>query len=591
MLFRSPLPHTTRGRPIHIGYSHVDRFGTHIVYPTGSSIVIRNLANPLDTDIYYEHTNETTCAKYSPSGYYICSGDSQGNVRIWDTTQKEHPLKLELKVLSGPVYDIAWTGDSQRICVVGEGREKLGYVFMWDAGSSVGEISGQTKTLLSCDFKQQRPFRLITTGEDNYPCWFEGPPFKFKKSMKDIHTRFINCAKFSPDGTLCVCVSSDKMVSVYDGKTGELKYKKTEHKAGVYGVAFSDDSKTFMTASADKTCKLWNAEDGTVLKTIEIGKEVNDQQLGILATKYGPISVSLSGRMNLLDFETGEVKEIMEGHTNPVTAIANAGEYLYSASNDGHIVRWEKATGKAVGFSGNGHSIRINDIIICDDRIATLSTDDTVKFADAATLTYTDSVATESPANQGVYNAGVLYVATNKGIKVIKGTEVIQTVSLPNGVASIAITADKKTIAAGCRVDSVIKMYTIEADGQLTFKSDLTEEVQGTVYCMEFSTDGKYFIHSDDSRTILLRNAETFEVLYQRWIPHTSKVSKVAFNAENTLIATAGQDSNTYILNVETKAITSLGRTHKLGVNDVFIDTDGKVFTCGADSSIKVSVL
>ncbi|GAT99068.1 66 kda stress protein putative [Entamoeba histolytica] len=214
----APLPSVTRGKPVHIGYNDHNKMGTHIVYPTGNCIVIKNVNNPLDTDIYYEHTSETTCAKYSPSGYYICSGDVQGNVRIWDTTQKEHPLKFSFKALSGPIYDIAWTGDSQRICVVGEGKEKLGSVFMWDAGSSVGEISGQTKTLLSCDFRGTRPFRLITTGEDNYPCWFEGPPFKFKKSMKDIHSRFINCGRFSPDGSLCVCVSSDKSISVFDGK-------------------------------------------------------------------------------------------------------------------------------------------------------------------------------------------------------------------------------------------------------------------------------------------------------------------------------------------------------------------------------------
>jgi hypothetical protein len=32
--------------------------------------------------------------------------DVSGTVRIWDTTQKEHILKIELKVLAGPILDI-----------------------------------------------------------------------------------------------------------------------------------------------------------------------------------------------------------------------------------------------------------------------------------------------------------------------------------------------------------------------------------------------------------------------------------------------------------------------------------------------------
>ena len=47
-----------------------------------------------------------------------------GKIRIWDTTQKEHLLKYEYQPFSGKIRDIAWTEDSKRMAVVGEGREK-----------------------------------------------------------------------------------------------------------------------------------------------------------------------------------------------------------------------------------------------------------------------------------------------------------------------------------------------------------------------------------------------------------------------------------------------------------------------------------
>jgi WD repeat-containing protein 1 (actin-interacting protein 1) len=50
--------------------------------------------------------------------------DVSGKVRIWDTTQKEHILKNEFQPIGGPIKDLAWSGDSQRIVVGGEGRER-----------------------------------------------------------------------------------------------------------------------------------------------------------------------------------------------------------------------------------------------------------------------------------------------------------------------------------------------------------------------------------------------------------------------------------------------------------------------------------
>lgn len=50
--------------------------------------------------------------------------DVSGKLRIWDTTQKEHILKYEYQPFAGKIKDLAWTEDSKRIAVVGEGREK-----------------------------------------------------------------------------------------------------------------------------------------------------------------------------------------------------------------------------------------------------------------------------------------------------------------------------------------------------------------------------------------------------------------------------------------------------------------------------------
>ena len=48
-----------------------------------------------------------------------------------------------------------------------------------DTGSTVGEITGHNKAINSMDFRPERPFRVVSGGEDMKVCFHEGPPFKF----------------------------------------------------------------------------------------------------------------------------------------------------------------------------------------------------------------------------------------------------------------------------------------------------------------------------------------------------------------------------------------------------------------------------
>ena len=65
--------------------------------------------------------------------------------------------------------------------------DRFGHVMMVDTGTSVGEISGQSKPINSADFRPSRPFRIITGSEDNTIGVFEGPPFKFKCTKKVLN--------------------------------------------------------------------------------------------------------------------------------------------------------------------------------------------------------------------------------------------------------------------------------------------------------------------------------------------------------------------------------------------------------------------
>ena len=57
----------------------------------------------------------------------------------------------------------------------GQGKQSFTKVFLWDTGSAIGDVSGSTKLVNSCDFKPSRPFRVATASEDFAVSFYEGP--------------------------------------------------------------------------------------------------------------------------------------------------------------------------------------------------------------------------------------------------------------------------------------------------------------------------------------------------------------------------------------------------------------------------------
>ncbi|MEE6462497.1 hypothetical protein FKM82_001614, partial [Ascaphus truei] len=392
------LPQVERGVAKVIGG---DPKGNNFLYTNGKCVIIRNIENPAIADVYTEHAHQVVVAKYAPSGFYIASGDVSGKLRIWDTTQKEHLLKYEYQPFAGRIKDIAWTEDSKRIAAVGEGREKFGSVFLWDSGSSVGEITGHNKVINTVDLKQTRPYRLVTGSDDNCSAFFEGPPFKFKFTISD-HARFVNCVRFSPDGNRFASASADGQIFLYDGKTGEkvcaLGGAKA-HDGGIYAISWSADSAHLLSSSGDKTAKIWDVAANAAVTTFKLGSDVLDQQLGCLWQKEYLLSISLSGYINYLDKNNpNKPLRVIKGHSKSIQCMTihkNDGRsQIFTGSHDGHINYWDAETGENNTFTGKGHSNQVSSMAMDDsNQLVTCSMDDTVRYTNVTSKDYSSKDA------------------------------------------------------------------------------------------------------------------------------------------------------------------------------------------------------
>jgi WD40 repeat protein len=356
-------PATTRGRGTLLGAHAGKRL---VCYANGKQIVVRCLSDDSATVFYDGHQYPTTVARVSPNGEWVASGDASGVVRIWGLND-DQTLKAEHRVLSGAVDDIQWSADGQRLVACGDGRGgAFARAFLWDSGSSVGDISGATKRVNSVAFRPKRPFRIAAASEDFTVGFFEGPPFAFK-GVRHKHGNFANCVRFSDDGALFASVGSDGMGVVYDGATGvplatlpkkegfggnQNDNKKKGHAGSIYACAWSPDGNVLLTVGADKTAKAWDASvvlglseaagasssptsgdrstDALprleVLTTYAFGPpkpSVNDMQVGCAFVGDDAVTLSLDGTLNVLEraarFEHVDHVETRDGDAPTMT--------------------------------------------------------------------------------------------------------------------------------------------------------------------------------------------------------------------------------------------------------------------------------
>ena len=72
-------------------------------------------------------------------------------------------------------------------------------------------------------------------------------------------------AAFSPKGTRVVTASMDKTARVWDADTGKPISPPLQHQKAVWSAAFSPDGTRVVTASEDKTARVWDGGTGNPL--------------------------------------------------------------------------------------------------------------------------------------------------------------------------------------------------------------------------------------------------------------------------------------------------------------------------------------
>jgi WD40 repeat protein len=164
------------------------------------------------------------------------------------------------------------------------------------------------------------------------------------------HKGAVVSAKFSPDGQRVVTASHDKTARLWNAANGKAIGQSMTHKGAVRSADFSPDGQRVVTASWDKTARLWDAVNGK-----PIGRPMKHEGF-VYSAQFSPdgqrvVTASLDGTAQLWDAVSGKpIGEPMK-HTSWVNSaeFSPDGRRVVTGSGDKTARLWDAVSGQPIG--------------------------------------------------------------------------------------------------------------------------------------------------------------------------------------------------------------------------------------------------
>jgi WD40 repeat protein len=406
------------------------------------------------------------------------------------------------------------------------------------------------------------------------------------------HELGVRAVAVTPDGRWVVSASEDRTLKLWDLAHGVLLRTLGGHRAPVRAVAVTPDGRHAISASYDRTLKLWDLEQGGAIHTLS---GHTDHVLSVAITPDGARAVSASHdrTLKLWDLERGVEIRTLSGHRDSLLAVAITpdGQHAVSASYDRTLKLWDLERGTELRTL-SGHAASVSAVAVTPDgRYAiSASTDRTLKVWDLArgaelrTLSgHAASVLAVAVTPDGQRAVSASEDQTLRLWDLAQGQELGMLSGHASMVWGVAVTPDGKC-AVSASEDRMLKIWGLEEARQVR---TLGGHGAG-VSAVAVTPDGRRAISAGEDRTLKVWDLEHGTEL-RTLSGHAAKVLGVAVTPDGKYAVSASQDRLLKLWDLEqgVELATLAGHTEK--VMAVAITPGGKhALSASEDRTLKL---
>lgn len=140
---------------------------------------------------------------------------------------------------------------------------------------------------------------------------------------------------------LATAGSYDKLVKIWDMIQGRTIHSFSAHDEGINSISYSPNGRYIVTAADDKTIKIWNAYDFSLLRTIDRPKA----ELSVIFTPDSKqiVAGGQDSLIKFIDINSAAVVKTLKKHRAAVTSLCflpTNSDYLFSAGRDSMVYKW-----------------------------------------------------------------------------------------------------------------------------------------------------------------------------------------------------------------------------------------------------------
>ncbi|HBL30162.1 MAG TPA: hypothetical protein DD490_25280 [Acidobacteria bacterium] len=364
------------------------------------------------------------------------------------------------------------------------------------------------------------------------------------------------------------------------------------HEGSVGRAVFSPDGKTVLTASSDRTARLWDAASGRSIRTLR--KHESPVRHAIFRPDGRAVLTTSDGKTAWLwDVGTGNLLQAFRGHEDPINSAVFdfTGKTVLTASRDRTARLWEVGTGRLLQIF-RGHEGPVGYAAFSPDgrTVLTTSTDKTARLWDSATGSLLKTLRGHggevgngvfSPNGQTALTTGqdrtvrLWNVGTGRLIQSLRGDK--------DWCLGAAFSPDGRTVLTA-NEDKTVQLWDA-ATGRLR---QTLRGHEGWIFSAVFSPDGRIVLTANEDRTVRLWDTATGRPI-QVLRGHEGMVGNAVFSPDGQTVLTASDDKTARLWDAAIGSPIQSFRGHEGTVRKAIFSPDGRTaLTAGADKTARL---